>query len=65
MKVTVEIDKRRATLTLEDDKGVVVDRDEWTLDGLPKRDRKRLPREVFDDCYDALNFAVHGYPTTE
>lgn len=66
MELTITIQKGRATVVLKDEKGRVVDSEEWPLPGdIRRSERRDLAREIFDDAYDNLNFAVHGYPTPE
>lgn len=66
VRLTVTIEKGRATLVLEDAKGRVIDSDQWVLPkSVNAAERRQVARDIFDDAYDNLNFTVHGFPATE
>lgn len=66
VRLTVTIEKGRATLVLEDAKGRVIDSDEWVLPkAVNAAERKEVARDIFNDAYDNLNFTVHGFPAAE
>lgn len=59
-EVRLTVVAKEARLTLKRDDAVVED-EIWRLDRrLTQKEMDELCRIVFDDAYDALNFAAHG-----
>jgi hypothetical protein len=62
-QVRLQVEKYRAVLSLENDKGEVIDQEIWVFPSpMPKDDAKDMARDAFDEIYDTLNIQVHGTP---
>lgn len=66
VQVILDLEKRRAVLTLKSASGETIDQEVWVYpEPMRKGELKETGREVFDDTYDYLNFLVHGLPATD